>query len=336
MSGIIFSEGSGVNDSVFGKSQAPIRLFLEKKGEAFENESVVKRLFAMNDSKNYGEKYTSLTAMEGFRAVGENGAYPMDEMQEGNSKIIENVTWKDSFPISQEIIEDSKLMDLKQKPANFITGYYRTREKFGAALYGGAIKAASTAKYAGMKFDLKCADGKTLFNVDHKPLVSGGVQSNVFTDVFSVDALGALETAMQNFRGDNDEILDVAPDTILIPNIYSLKQAVFAAVGADKDPNTANNGFNYQFGRWNIVVWSYLNQFIDSGTAPWVLLDSKYNEAYGGAVWQDRIPLTVNSDIDKNTDANVWRGRARFNAGFVDWRFAALGGAAAGSTLIGS
>lgn len=335
MSGIIFSEGSGVNDSIFGKSQAPIRLFLEKRGEAFEQESVVKHLFAMNDSKNYGEKYTSLTAMDGFKAVGENGAYPMDEMREGNSKIIENVTWKDSFKLSQEIVEDSKLMDLKKRPANFITGYYRTREKFGAALYGGAIKAANSTKFAGVNFDLKCADGKTLFNADHKALVKGDAQSNVFTDAFSVDALGAMETAMQNFRGDNGEILDVAPDTILIPNIFQLKRDVFAAVGADKDPNTANNGFNYQFGRWNIIVWSYLNQFITAGTSPWVMLDSKYNETYGGAVWQDRIPLTVKSDIDPNTDANIWRGRSRFNAGFVDWRFAALGGAATGDMLLG-
>lgn len=36
---LTFSEGSGLNDSVYGKCQAPIRMFLEKRGEAFEQES---------------------------------------------------------------------------------------------------------------------------------------------------------------------------------------------------------------------------------------------------------------------------------------------------------
>ena len=138
---------------------------------------------------------------------------------------------------------------------------------------------------------------------------------------------------MQNTRGDNDEILDVAPDTIVIPNIHSLKKAVFAAIGADKSPETANNGFNYQFGRWNVVVWSYLNQYITAGTTPWLLLDSRYNKEYGGLVWLDRVELEVSSKIDDNTDANVWRGYARFVAGFADWRGLFGGGIDSGSNL---
>ena len=138
---------------------------------------------------------------------------------------------------------------------------------------------------------------------------------------------------MHLFRGDNDEILDVAPDTILIPENADLKKAVFAAIGADKDPVSANNAFNYQYGRWNVIVWPYLNHYITNGVSPWVLLDSKYNETYGGAVWNDRIQLDVRSTIDENTDANVWRGRSRFNACFNDWRFAAIGGIAAGNSL---
>ena len=45
MANITFSEASGVNDSIFGKSQAPIRMFIEKRGEQFEQQSVVKELF---------------------------------------------------------------------------------------------------------------------------------------------------------------------------------------------------------------------------------------------------------------------------------------------------
>lgn len=331
---IIFSEGSGLNDSIYGKCQAPIRMFLEQRGEQFEQQSVLKDLFLMGKSENYGDMMTSMTAMSGFEPVGENGAYPVDGMQEGYQKMLVYDTWKDSFAISAEMIEDSKVLDMKKQPAAFITSYNRTREMFGAALYGGAISGKAAATYKGKAFDISTADGVTLFNTKHPGKVSKKEQSNKFSDAFSVDALSKMETAMHLFRGDNDEILDVAPDTILIPESATLKKEVFAAIGADKEPTSSNNAFNYQYGRWTVIVWSYLNQFVTTtGTVPWVLMDSKYNQTYGGAVWNDRIKLAVRSTVDENTDANVWRGRSRFNAAFNDWRFAAVGGVSGGTTL---
>lgn len=330
---IIFSESSGLNDSIYGKCQAPIRMFLEKRGEEFEQNSVLKNLFFMGKSGNYADMMTTMTAMSGFEPVGENGAYPLDGMQEGYQKLLKYQTWKDSFSVSKEMMEDGKLMDMRKQPAAFMTSYNRTRELFGAALYGAAMNGAGSVTFKGVKFDLTGADGSNLFAKEHTPKVSGDKQCNCFKDAFSVDALSKLETAMHLFRGDNDEILDVAPDTILIPEIATLKKDVFAAIGADKDPVSANNAFNYQYGRWNVIVWPYLNQFVTKGTSPWVLLDSKYNETYGGAVWNDRVQLEVRSTIDENTDANVWRGRSRFNAAFNDWRFAAIGGVAAGNAL---
>ena len=330
---IIFSESSNLNNSVYGNCQAPIKMFLEKRGEEFEQNSVLKNLFLMGSSKNYGDVMTTLTAMSGFEPVGENGAYPLDGMQEGYQKFLKYQTWKDSFSVSKEMIEDGKLLDMRKQPAAFMTSYNRTREMFGAALFGNAMKAQASMQYKGKQFDLTTADGVTLFNTAHPPKVSGENQCNLFSDAFSVDALGQMETAMHLFRGDNDEILDVAPDTILIPEVASLKKAVFAAIGADKEPTTSNNAFNYQYGRWTVIIWSYLNQFITASTQPWVLLDSKYNQTYGGAVWNDRVKLAVRSTVDENTDANVWRGRSRFNAAFNDWRFAAVGGVSSGQEL---
>ncbi len=50
-------------------------------------------------------------------------------------------------------------------------------------------------------------------------------------------------------------------------------------------------------------------------------------------MWNDRVLLSVRSVIDENTDANKWKGRARFNATGNDWRFFAVGGVASGTTL---
>ena len=329
---IIFSEGSGLNDSVFGKVQAPIKMFMEKRGEAFEQQSMLKEFFVMGKSDNFSDVYTGMTAMNGFKPVGENGEYPADSMQEGYRAMLEYPEWKDSFAISQMMIEDAKTMDLKRKPAAFMSAYHRTRETFGAALFGGAISGKDKINYGGMTFDLTGADGSKLFATNHKPKVSGAVQSNLFSDAFSVDALDRAEAAMHQFRGDNGEVLDVCPVTIAIPNIPELKRAVFAAIGADQDPNSANNGFNFQFGRWNVKIWNYLNQFVTAGVKPWMLIDDAYNEENLGAVWNDRVPLSVKSEIADN-DANVWKGRARWGARFNDFRFACLGGIPGGTDL---
>lgn len=333
MANIVFSEGSGLNDSVFGKSQEGIKYFIEKKAEAFEQASMLKELFFMTDSKNFGEKFTGMTAMDGFQPTGEGGEVPMDGMQEGYSKFLEHMTWMDSFSITRAMIDDAKVMDLKKKPAAFITGYHRTREQFGAALYAGAASQKTTITFKGMSFDASAADKKPVFFAEHPSILKKGTQSNLFADEFGEDALGAAESEMQNFRGDNGEVLTVAPDTILIPNDYQLKQKVFACIGADKDPATANNGFNYHFGRWSVIVWPYLNQFLAKGLKPWILIDSKYNQENAGAVWLDRTSLEVDSDVERNR-TNVWSGYARFIAGFNDWRFAAMGGSTGGTKLI--
>ena len=331
--GITFTINSGVNDSIFGKSQAPIRMFIESQGELFEQASPLKNLFGMDKSTHFGEKMTAMTAMNGFMAVGENGAYPQDEMQESFSKFLEHMTWKDSFAISREAVEDGKLMDLKKKPRGFVKGYYRTREMFGAALFAGAMNGAKTINFAGKVFDITAADGQALFSKSHPSKLGKLTQSNLFADAFSASALGKMETKMQHFRGDNNNILDVSPTTILIPNNAAAKEAVFAAIGADKDPATSNNAFNYHFGRWNVITWTYLDQFLTGGsTFPWVLLDDVYSQDYGGAVWLDRTDLDVTSEIAAN-DANVWKGYARYIAGFNDWRFAAIGGVSGGDAL---
>lgn len=57
----------------------------------------------------------------------------------------------------------------------------------------------------------------------------------------------------------------MSPDTILIPDLASLKKDVFAAIGADSDPATSNNAFNHRSAADR--DWPYLNKFT-AGTAP--------------------------------------------------------------------
>ena len=115
MGSIIYSEGSGVNDSIFGKSQEPIKAIINENVEAFQQQSMVDKIFYMDSSTNFAEKYTTETSLGDFQDVGENGAYPKTSMQEGYSKTIEPTTWKNKFEVTQELIEDAKMGKIKSR-----------------------------------------------------------------------------------------------------------------------------------------------------------------------------------------------------------------------------
>lgn len=337
MSGFLtVSIGSGLNGTIYGDCQVPLKAFLESRGEAFQRESLLPYLYRMEKSRHWAERYSSETAMGDFEPVGEGGDYPKTGFEDGYFRDIVNMTFKQSFSVTQELVEDCLLGTMKQRANKLVTAYGRTREKFGRILYAGGLY-GTTVSYKGKTFACGSADGQALFSKTHPNKVNGAKQTNLYMGTFTNTLLGKIETEMQNIKGDNGELLGVAPDTIWIPNDAALKDAVFSAVGADKEPTSGNNAFNYQFGRWNIIVDPYLTAALTdlgkSSEKPFFLLDSKFIELNDGPIFQDRVPLDVKSVIDNNNDNNVWQGRARFGAGFADWRFVAVGNMSTGTDL---
>lgn len=337
MSGFLtVSIGSGLNGTIYGDCQVPLKAFLESRGEAFQRESLLPYLYRMEKSRHWAERYSSETAMGDFEPVGEGGDYPKTGFEDGYFRDIVNMTFKQSFSVTKELVEDCLLGTMKQRANKLVTAYGRTREKFGRILYAGGLY-GTTVSYKGKTFACGSADGQALFSKTHPNKVNGAKQTNLYKGTFTNTLLGKIETEMQNIKGDNGELLGVAPDTIWIPNDAALKDAVFSAVGADKEPTSGNNAFNYQFGRWNIIVDPYLTAALadmgKSSEKPFFLLDSKFIELNDGPIFQDRVPLEVKSIIDTNNDNNVWQGRARFGAGFVDWRFIAAGNMSTGTDL---
>lgn len=337
MSGFLtVSIGSGLNGTIYGDCQVPLKAFLESRGEAFQRESLLSYLYRMEKSRHWAERYSSETAMGDFEPVGEGGDYPKTGFEDGYFRDIVNMTFKQSFSVTQELVEDCLLGTMKQRANKLVTAYGRTREKFGRILYAGGLY-GTTVSYKGKTFACGSADGQALFSKTHPNKVNGAKQTNLYKGTFTNTLLGKIETEMQNIKGDNGELLGVAPDTIWIPNDAALKDAVFSAVGADKEPTSGNNAFNHQFGRWNIIVDPYLTAALTdlgkSSEKPFFLLDSKFIELNDGPIFQDRVPLDVKSVIDNNNDNNVWQGRARFGAGFADWRFVAVGNMSTGTDL---
>jgi len=317
---VIFSKSSGVNDSVFGKSQDPIRMFLMEEEEAYLKGSQINKIFNIIESDKYGEKFSSMTSKGDFEPVGEGGAYPRTSQRVGYEKFIEPDTWKLSFEVTEEMIEDAKMFDVRSQAKDFMLSYTRTREKFASMFlqYGNQ----SSFTFKGKTYQYTCMDGLPLFHTAHTSITGEtGTQSNLFTYVFSYDNLCLVEEAMQKLTDDNGNLLNIQPDTIIIPNNATIKKLVADAVFTDGDgnkPGTADAGFNFHGSRWNVIVWNQLSK-LSATNDPWFVMDSK-RAMIDGLMWIDRVPLTVRSWIDDNTGNNIFGGRARFGAGAVNWR----------------
>lgn len=332
---MIFMKSSGLNDSVYGKSQDPIKLFLTKDDEQAKKNSQIENIFNVVPLTTYAGKYGYLTTKGDMEPVGEGGAYPELSQQEGYSNTIEPDTFKAKFPVTEEMIEDATMFDVKQSAADFVPSYYRSREKFGSTLLNTGN--ATTMTFKNKVYPINTADNAALFSTAHTSKTGGTAnQSNYFNMGFSYDNLSRAEEAMQKFTDDDGNLLDIQPDTIIIPNNARIKKLVSDAVWSkpDQAANSADNGYNYQAGRWHVITWNYLTNFsgITAGYDMFMLMDSKRNKI-DGLIWCDRLDLSVRSWIDDNTGNNIWGGRARFGAKPINWRSIACGAAGLGTTL---
>lgn len=334
MADLIFSAAAGLNDSVFGKSAYPIHMIMEQSLEAHEQKSVLKKLYKFEKSENWAEELTAMSAMDNWEVTPENGKPKKSGMQETFKKQIEHFEWTNEFDITRKMVDDSKIGLMEMRARKMVQSYNRTREEFGIRMITNATEKA--LKFQNYNFDTTSADGVPLFSTKHPYFFNKSkYQSNLFSDAFSVKTLAKMESRMQNLEGDKGEVLAVAPTTILIPNDADILYDVFEAIGADKDPETSNNGFNYQYGRWNVIAVpiKYWNYDKNSETKPFILLDSNFNDVDVTAAWFERIPMEVDAYVEKGTKAAIYSGYARFGVGFNNWRGMMMGGMAGGDTL---
>ena len=333
MAQIILSEAANNANSLYGEIQGPLKAFLESRDSAWEKDAqtIMTKIFKETTSRHASENYGGMSGVDAFAPVGENGDYPVGGAQELPVKTIRNQTWKGSFAISEEMMEDKLDSILVGKPTAFMDDYHRKKTEFFFGLLGAAMQNVDALKIGKFAFDVKTADGARLFSQTHKMVVKGKNQCNAFSDTFSADALSKVSTAHQNLCDDDGNILSLNPDTIIIPNFEDLKKEVFGVIGAHNDPATAaGNKYNYLFGNWTVYVCPWLNKYCGD-SRPWILMDSGYNKAYDCAINQNRSELRVTSTIADN-DANVWKGRARFAGGFVDFRAFVAGGLSFGAS----
>jgi hypothetical protein len=315
---MIVTKASELNDTSFGKIQAPIKQYLESQDLLALENTIYDQVIPVVTSGDWAESYGGQTSLSNrMQPKGENAAYPESDVQDMYTKILENaITWKDSVSFSKEMIEDGKLGAIKDEAGTLVDNYYDTMEEYAADFFTKAI--STTQLFEGKTFNIAGADAKALFATDH-PSKTGGFadQSNLYNAAFSNENLTKLEAILSNQRDDNGRKLRLRPDTIIVPFTTAAdaaqRELVFEALNATGNPTSTDRAGIYNAKRYNVISWNFLGEPAGKtgSTSWWMLADMKYIMKNKPFVLQKRIDLEINSCIDTNTDANQWRARAR-------------------------
>ena len=250
------------------------------------------------------EHYAWLGALPGVQEF-------LDERKVGNFSeydyAIKNKTWESTISIDRATLEDD--------------------------LYGQiALKAKQMGKSASQHLDLLCygllETGFTANCFDGNPFfgahTQGGItQTNTGTDALTSASLQAAITTMMRFKDDQGRPMGVIPDKLVVsPELYwEATQLLNSAFYPD--PITAASQFlamNPLKGLLSLTVSPYL-----TGPANWYLLDTK--RAVKAILLQMRKDfefqtLEQSSETGFMRDVFYYGVRARYNAGFGDWRAA--------------
>ena len=335
MAGIIFAKNSGVTDSLYKAQDAVIKSWMDDYyTEKNDYDAYVNAVYNVKTSKQFGEKLGSTTEFDDFEIVPEGGNSVQDELQEGFEKLIVHNQLLKKFTVTAEMLEDGNLDDIKADSEGFVRSYKRSRAAEASALLTGAT--ATSVKWGGKAIDTKANDGTALFATDHPGIRDGvSTQSNVFTNALGTDdkMLDRLSNILKNFKNASGKPMGYEADTIVLPSdAWEAIRLVKKIIASDNQVGNDYNDVNVSKGKWKLIVDPF---WVSAGlaTTPYIIFSSRANKELRGAMFYDRLPLKVKSEVENNTWNLDYFGRYRVGVGFNAWSWAIMGGASAGTTL---
>ncbi|MBR4889690.1 MAG: hypothetical protein IKU15_00335 [Clostridia bacterium] len=153
---IIYNISEAIASSAFNVLGLSIPLLLDNQIEEFEKGSKISSLFVHKTLNSYSQSYHTNVSHGGFRPSEDMEIAKLHDWEDSYGKTFTAQTWKDSFAISEEAVEDNKDLEINQKVREFGTNYARTREQYCASTVSGALSGAHT--YGGKKFKLSAID----------------------------------------------------------------------------------------------------------------------------------------------------------------------------------
>lgn len=193
--------------------------------------------------------------------------------------------------------EDDQYGIMSKMPAALAKTTLRTVETLSADIFDNAFTSGTGG------------DGKYLCATDHPRTDGGTAQDNSHTYGLTETYLESALLAMRKTVDDKGQKILVKPDTLVIPP--DLEKEANILLKSTGRTGTNYNELNPYQNRLNVVVWDYL-----TSTQAWFVLDSGLHQL--NFFWRIRPEFSQDESFD--TDAALYKVRARWSMGWSDWR----------------
>lgn len=185
---------------------------------------------------------------------------------------VENYDWEASIEIDQNLLEDEQYDQVFKQAQRLGQRFIEHLPKLFAQRLSEALDGTITAD-----------DGQNFFATSHSDGDSG-TQSNKLTQALDDDGLTAAANAMMLFNDDKGEILNLVPDTLIIP--VALRKSAKQIVESTS-LSSATQLKNIHFEGFDIVVNPYLDSY---STSTWYLASCR--DVVKPFVFQERRAVT--------------------------------------------
>jgi hypothetical protein len=252
---------------------------------------------------------TSGRAMERRQGVGGMGDVPKftgaieyDSFEPLYRTDYTHTEYAKGIAIERRLIDDEEYGVISGRAQKLGLTFDRTIEKHSVSVFANAFAAANPG-----------ADGVALCATNHPSSPTNATtQGNKGTSALTESALSATRQLMMKFKDDRGEIMNIAPDTLLVP--VELEEAARVIVESGQRSGTANNDANTNRG-YRIVVSRYLTDAND-----WFLIDSRMAKSYLNWFWRVRPEFEEDPASDYNLVVK-YRGYMRYSFGFDAWQW---------------
>lgn len=277
--------------------------------------STIPALFNMQTSSTADEK---LFPIGGVGSAGWNfedtGRVQYDEIVKGFEETLTHHEFAKGITIERKLIDDNRISRAVSASEALGDSAFRAREKAGANVFINAFSSATTETLDDYGTDATGADLVALCSTAH-PRHTGDsttTDTNEGTSALTAANVSTTRRAMVEFVDMNGDLINVVPDTLLVPP--ELLDTGIEITKSQLDPSSANNAVNPQAGRFNLISWNYLTD-----ANAWFLIDSGLMKQH--LHWFDRVPVEFAREADFDTLIGKFRAYMRFSLGWSDWRW---------------
>ncbi len=271
--------------------------------DALAAEAKMPKLFGVSASSKAQEFDLGFGGFSDWKEY--QGAIEYDDNDQGYKTTYTHVQYARGFNVERALIDDDLYNQISKRPVGLALAAMRKREKDAADIFNNAF-----ASGQGADSQFLC-DGSHPFS----PANTASTQNNAGTLALSRDNIITTRQNMRAFTDDRGELIQVMPDTLLVPP--ELEDEAYVITKTERKPGSADNDKNFVNAMGlEVVVWDYLT---DANN--WFLIDAKMAKA-GMLNWFNRVALEFALDPASDFQlVNRFRGYMRYSLGWSDWKF---------------